>query len=72
MSPKEYNMSLKTFHVIFIVFSIAVSLIYAYWSIRQYQSVHVLSYLWSAIGSGIFALGLIVYEVLFLKKVGRS
>jgi len=55
-------MSLRTFHIIFIVCSILVSIGFGYWAIRNLHH-------WTAVGSFALAVGLIFYEIKFLKKV---
>jgi len=63
-------MSLKAFHVVFIVASILLAAGFAAWSIANYFAPGgVKSDLWVGIGSGIAALALIGYEIYFLKKL---
>jgi len=62
-------MSLRTFHIIFIVCSIVLSIGFGYWAINGYQQDHTLGLLWTGVGSFIVAIGLIIYEYQFIKKV---
>jgi len=63
-------MSLKAFHVVFIVASILLAAGFAAWSLMNFFSAGgVKSDLWVGIGSGVVALGLIGYEIYFLKKL---
>ena len=63
-------MSLKAFHVVFIVASILLSAGFAAWSLANYFSPAGLkSDLWIGIGSGTVALGLVGYGIYFLKKL---
>ena len=61
-------MSLRTFHVIFIICSIALSIGFGYWAVKGYFDSRAVGYLWTAFGSVTLAVGLIIYEILFLKK----
>ena len=62
-------MSLRSFHIIFIVCYIIVTIGFGYWAINGFQQEQSLTYLWTAIGAFITTLGLIIYEIVFLKKV---
>lgn len=62
-------MSLKAFHLIFIVASILLAVGFSAWSLLDYFSPH--GGVWdlvAGIGSGIAAIGLVFYERYFLKK----
>ena len=62
-------MSLKTFHLIFIVTAILLAFGFGAWSILNYYSPHGLAGdLVSGIGSVVFGIALVVYERYFLKK----
>lgn len=64
------TMSLKAFHVVFIVASILLTAGFAAWSLANYLSpAGVKSDLWICIGSGTAALGLVGYGIYFLKKL---
>jgi len=63
-------MSLKAFHFVFIVASILLAAGFAAWSFTNYFSAGgVKSDMWVGIGSGTVALGLIGYEIYFLRKL---
>lgn len=62
-------MSLKAFHLVFIVASILLAVGFAVWSLMDYFSPH--GGIWdlvAGIGAVITAIGLIIYERYFLKK----
>lgn len=62
-------MSLKDFHLIFISASVLCSIGFGYWAVDQHALLHGWGYLTTAISSFLVAGGLIVYEVLFIKKI---
>jgi len=62
-------MSLRTFHVIFIVCSIMLTIGFGCWAIMSFRQQQSPAHLWTGIGSFIMATGLIVYEYSFLKRV---
>ncbi len=62
-------MSLKAFHLVFIVASILLAVGMAVWSFVNYASAHRLVDLLVGIGSVIVAVALVCYERYFLKKV---
>lgn len=63
-------MSLKAFHLVFIVASILLALGFGVWSYVNYRAPHGnTSDLVIAIVSGVIALGLVGYEIYFLKKL---
>ena len=62
-------MSLRTFHVIFIVCSIILTIGFGYWAMSNFQQHQTPAYLWTGVISFIAAIGLMVYEYFFLKKV---
>ena len=62
-------MSLRTFHVIFIVCSIILTIGFGCWAIMNFQQQQGSAYLWTGVSSFAVALGLIFYEYSFLKKV---
>ena len=61
-------MSLKDFHVVFITASILLSLGFAYWGFVQYMQLRGGMYVGAALISLLSAIGLVVYEVAFIKK----
>jgi len=62
-------MSLRTFHVIFIVCSIIVTIGFGCWAIINFQQNQTPTYLWTGIVAFIAASGLVIYEYSFLKRV---
>lgn len=62
-------MSLRTFHVIFIICSIVLAICFGSWAINSFREQQSYGYLFAGIGSFITAFGLILYEVMFIKKV---
>jgi hypothetical protein len=63
-------MSLKAFHFVFIVASIALAFGFGVWSMLNYRSAH--GNVWDLVmGLGAFAVGiaLVLYERYFLKKL---
>ena len=61
-------MSLKTFHMIFISCSIILSVGFGYWAVVQFQHQASLGYLSTGIGAFVAAAGLVIYEILFVRK----
>lgn len=62
-------MSLKAFHLVFIVAAILLAVGFCAWSLMDYFSPHGATWdLAAGIGSGIAAIGLVIYEMYFLKK----
>ena len=62
-------MSLKAFHLVFIVASILMAVGFAVWSLMTYYSDHAgVGYLLAGIASAIAAIALVFYERYFLKK----
>jgi uncharacterized membrane protein len=64
-------MSLKYFHLVFIVLSTVLSFGFAAWSWQNYQAGYQTVDLVLAIAAGLIGLGLIVYGFFFLKKAKR-
>ena len=62
-------MSLRTFHIIFIVCSIIVTIGFGCWAISNFRQLQTPGYLWTGIAAFIAASGLVVYEYFFLKRV---
>jgi hypothetical protein len=62
-------MSLKAFHLIFIIASIMLALGFGAWCAVTYHSSHEGWYLAGAVGSGLAVIALIIYERYFLKKL---
>jgi hypothetical protein len=62
-------MSLKAFHVLFITISSAMAFGCGVWGVRSHFSMEPGPFdLWLGVGGLIAGIGLIVYELLFLKK----
>ena len=61
-------MSLKGFHIIFIVVSILLMFGFAFWNVVQFQQTQTSTYGLTAVVSLVSAFALIIYEVLFVKK----
>lgn len=65
----DTNMSLKAFHIFFIVISILFSLGFAYWSYNMMNKSTDSSYLYYFILSLLLVIGLVFYGINFLKKL---
>ena len=68
MRPEEIAMSLRGFHILFIIASIGLCAFFSWWAYEQYQENHSASYLATAVISSLISLGLILYTVQFIKK----
>jgi len=62
-------MSLKIFHVFFILISIGLSVYFGFWGVNHSGTT---GYLWMGIGSFALSIGLIAYLVYFVKKMSRQ
>jgi hypothetical protein len=62
-------MSLKAFHLVFIIASIALAIAFGVWSGMTYHDGASVWYLVSAIGSGAAVIALVFYERYFLRKL---
>ena len=62
-------MSLKTFHIIFIVLAIGVCLFFGLWSCWYHSQHPNKLYLWLGLCTIGFALGLVIYGVKFFRKL---
>ena len=62
-------MSLKAFHIVFVVMSILLSTGFCLWAIRQYLDVKYSGYLAVSVGALVFAAALFWYGVWFLRKL---
>jgi hypothetical protein len=63
-------MSLKAFHVVFITAASALCFGFGLWMLRDYRSFEgTAGDLWMGAGSLVAAVGLLVYEGFFLKKL---
>ena len=61
-------MSLKAFHIVFMIGSLLMTVFFAYWCLIQFQQLQSLYYLLSFIILAIVSVGLIAYEINFIKK----
>jgi hypothetical protein len=61
-------MSLKAFHLVFIIASIALALGFSAWLLVSYHAAGGIWNLVAGIGSALAAVGLVFYERYFLKK----
>ena len=61
-------MSLRTFHAIFIVCSIILTIGFGCWAIMNFRQHQTPTYLWTGIAAFIAASGLVVYEYSFLQS----
>ncbi|OGX39132.1 MAG: hypothetical protein A3C36_07910 [Omnitrophica WOR_2 bacterium RIFCSPHIGHO2_02_FULL_52_10] len=62
-------MSLRAFHVIFIVCSIFVTAGFSVWAYVNFQRLPAAGYLWTAVISLACAVGLAAYGTFFLRKI---
>ena len=62
-------MSLRGFHILFIMASIILSFFFGYWAFSGYQHDKATNYLWTAFGSCLMGVGLMIYSIYFIKKV---
>ena len=61
-------MSLKQFHIVFIICSIICAAFFAYWSFAQYSRQESIFYLISGIIAAASVIGLCIYEISFIRK----
>jgi hypothetical protein len=63
-------MSLKAFHLVFIIASIVLAFGFGAWALMNYASSHgvVWDLVWGVAGM-VVGVGLVVYEIYFLKKL---
>ncbi|MBI5150306.1 MAG: hypothetical protein HZA28_06015 [Candidatus Omnitrophica bacterium] len=62
-------MSLRDFHILFVTASILCSIGFGWWAVNQYAAQPGWNYLTTALASFFIAGGLVIYEVLFIKKI---
>lgn len=62
-------MSLKHFHIVFISIAVLLSIIFGLWAIQTYNQELSFAYLSAGIFSFCLSIGLLIYGVLFLKKI---
>ena len=67
-------MSLKTFHVVFILAAVLLCDFLSFWALQQYSSIKINSLLWMAGAAFVSSAVLIVYLLWFLRKssVGKK
>lgn len=61
-------MSLRDFHIVFIIAAILCSLSFGYWAWQQYIQDGSPVYFITAVACGIIAVGLTIYEIGFVRK----
>jgi len=64
-------MSLKAFHVLFLIAAVLLTIGFGVYSILQFKNGSPMSYLFMGVGSSILGVGLIVYSSFILKKLKR-
>ena len=62
-------MSLKEFHLVFVSAAILCSLVFGYWATQQYAQNPNTDYLMTAVGAFGVALALVIYEIIFARKI---
>ena len=62
-------MSLKAFHILFIVLSIILAFGFGIWEIRTYAVTNANGDLWMAIGSFVAGILLVVYAIRVIRKL---
>ena len=62
-------MSLKTFHIVFVVVCVVFATGFGFWAVRKYESSGDLVALICGVGSFLGAVGLCIYGVWFLRKL---
>jgi hypothetical protein len=64
-------MSLRAFHLLFIVMSVILTAFFAAWAFGEYRAGQSLAYAVTAVASLAAGIGLIVYLAAFMKKTKR-
>jgi DNA-binding transcriptional regulator of glucitol operon len=64
-------MSLKQFHILFIVMATALTLAFAWWALEAYRATSSAPFAWTAAGAAVAAVALIAYGVVFYRKLGK-
>ncbi len=64
-------MSLKAFHLVFIIASFALALGFGVWALREWRAGEGGSYAAMGIGSLVVAVAIIPYSIWFLRKLKR-
>jgi len=64
-------LSLKGFHIIFIICAVMITIFYGVWELNYYSYSKTMGHLITAIGSFILAIALSIYGFLVAKKLRR-
>lgn len=64
-------MSLKMFHILFIVCSVLLCIIFSIWGFANYHTSPTMGYLWAGVGSLTASVGLAIYGINFYKKLDK-
>ena len=64
-------MPLKSFHILFIFFSVALCIFFGYWAVLQHLEQTNVPYLLTGIASFLVGAGLICYGTVFKKKIEK-
>lgn len=64
-------MSLKGFHILFITMATALTLAFGWWSLQAYRATESAGFAVTAAGAAIAAVALVVYGVVFYRKLGK-
>ncbi|MGE0266869.1 MAG: hypothetical protein AB7S78_00255 [Candidatus Omnitrophota bacterium] len=62
-------MSLRGFHLVFVVATVSLAVFFAFWAYNQYTLKHSVGYLLSTFAALGMAGGFIVYGIIFAKKI---
>ncbi len=62
-------MSLKAFHILFVALSTLLAVLFAAWSFQGFVESASAAMLTAAVGAILFAVGMVVYGVWFLRKL---
>jgi len=62
-------MSIKGFHIVFIIASIILAILFGLWSWNYSYEKQSMGYFFTSIGCFLAALFLILYEIRFIKKI---
>lgn len=64
-------MSLKGFHLLFVGMASALTLAFSWWAFDAYRASESGAYAWTAAGAVIVTVALLIYGVVFYRKLGR-
>lgn len=62
-------MSLRDFHVVFIVAAVLCAMGFGWWGMAQYLQGYQFAYFLTAAASWVMAAGLVIYEIFFIKHI---